>query len=77
MIFAMKTFSTTQDLRQALSEHMLSQGLTQLNVAKATGIPQSAISLFLRGKRGLSGDSVLSLIRVISEEPELTKDISG
>ena len=57
----MKTFSTIHDLRRALSDHMESQRLTQQDVAKATGTTQSAISLFLRGKRGLNGDAVLKI----------------
>lgn len=64
----MRTFSTIHDLRQALSDHMRSRGLTQQDVAKDTGIAQSAISLFLRNKRGLNAESVLRIIRILPEQ---------
>lgn len=57
----MKTYPTLHALRSALSIHMESQGLTQLDVSRATGVPQSAISLFLGEKRGLNGDSALKI----------------
>ncbi|WP_300288159.1 helix-turn-helix transcriptional regulator [uncultured Desulfovibrio sp.] len=65
----MKTFSTLHDLRRALSDRMKNQGLTQQDVAGVTGITQSAISMFIRGKRGLSGDAALKIQNYLLTSP--------
>lgn len=65
----MKTFSTLHDLRWALEERMGNQRLTQQDVAEATGTAQSAISLFLSGKRGLSGEAALKIQNYLLTSP--------
>ena len=61
----MKTQTELHTLRMALSSLMKEQGLTQLDVCRETRIKQSAVSLFLSGRRGLNGDSALRLMRFL------------
>jgi transcriptional regulator with XRE-family HTH domain len=44
-----------------LAEHMKKNGLSQLEVARRTGVSQATLSLYLSGKRGLSLDSALRI----------------
>ena len=55
----MKTY-TLETLRQGL-KRLLASGLRQQEVADRLGIAQSAISMFVSGKRGLHGDAALKL----------------
>ena len=48
----------SDQLRQAIG----SCGQTRYQIAKATGISQSALSLFCSGKRGLSMNAIDSLV---------------
>jgi len=64
----MKTYRDIQSLRADLASVLTSRGLTQRDVSKATGIAQSAISMFLGEKRGLNADSVLRIIQFVSED---------
>lgn len=60
MLSRMKTY-TLETLRSELGR-LLSQGtLTQQDVSAATGVVQSAISMFVTGKRGLHGDAALRI----------------
>lgn len=65
----MKTHPNLHSLRAALSAYMERQNFTQQEVSRATGVPQSAISLFLGEKRGLSGDSALKIHSFLFAEP--------
>ena len=44
-------------------------GITQLEAAKAMGIPQGRLSLILSGKRGISADTALRLGRFLGTDP--------
>ena len=46
-----------EDLRDAITSRKANQG----DVVRASGVSQGAISNFLSGKRGLSGESLLKL----------------
>ncbi|MDR1947597.1 MAG: helix-turn-helix transcriptional regulator [Desulfovibrio sp.] len=48
---------------------MEKRGASQFEVVRSTGICQSAISLFLSGKRGLSATAALKLIRFLNVSP--------
>lgn len=54
-LFTLETFR--RDLRTVMSERRL----TQQMVEAISGVPQSTISSFLKGKRGLSAKSMLLL----------------
>jgi predicted transcriptional regulator len=70
----MKTYPDIPSLRSALSGHMKRQNLTQLDVSRATGVPQSAISMLLGEKRGLNGDSALKIHDFIMKAQYLPAD---
>lgn len=57
----MKKFTNTQLLREGLLELMRKQKFSQAKVGQKVGVTQSVISLFLSGRRGLSGDSALKI----------------
>ena len=65
----MKIFTDTSQLREALVALMETQGINQLEISKQTGLPQSTVSLFIRGKRSLSGDSALKIETLIRLPP--------
>jgi predicted transcriptional regulator len=65
----MKTYPDLPSLRAALAAKIAASGLTQQDVSRATGVTQSAISMFLGEKRGLNADSVLRIIGFVSECP--------
>lgn len=57
----MKKFTNTHLLREALVELMEKQKFSQAEVGQKVGVAQSVISLFISGRRGLSGDSALRI----------------
>ena len=65
----MNTFSkklpTIESLRNDLRIVMSEQKLTQQSVEAISGVPQSTISSFLQGKRGLSAQSMLLLWPIV------------
>lgn len=67
----MKTYHDIRSLRSALSACLKIQNISQLDVSRKTGIQQSAISMFLSGKRGLNGDSALKIQSFILKASEL------
>ena len=54
----------------ALRKAVEKSGMTQQQIADATEIGQSMISLFLNGKRGLSYFSYVSICKAIGEDPK-------
>jgi transcriptional regulator with XRE-family HTH domain len=64
----MKTLPNENIMRATLRAKMDGIGLTQADVCKKTGIKQSVISLFIKGKRGLSWKNVLLLYPLIHDE---------
>lgn len=52
-------------IRPAVARAIAQQGLTQIELAKATGITQGTISAFLSGSRGLSLPAAERLMRAV------------
>jgi transcriptional regulator with XRE-family HTH domain len=65
----------TDQLRQAIDD----SGLTRYQIAKATGIDESALAKFYNGRRGLSMDALnalgefLQLTVTLGRKPETKK----
>ena len=57
----MRTFTDTNELREALVDLVKAQGINQHEISINTGLTQGAISLFISGKRSLNGDSTLKI----------------
>ncbi|WP_081437326.1 helix-turn-helix domain-containing protein [Nitratidesulfovibrio vulgaris] len=53
------------DFRTALRAVMARRSLTQTAVAQACGVEQASLSRFLRGEKGLSGESVFKLLPLV------------
>jgi addiction module HigA family antidote len=51
-------------------EYLDSMNLTQTQVAKATGIPQSRLSEICAGRRGITADTALRLGKFFGVEPQ-------
>lgn len=53
---------TPENIRERLRSIMAEKNLVQFDVANETGLNQSQLSYFLRGKRELNGKSILKLL---------------
>jgi predicted transcriptional regulator len=70
----MEKFTSIDQLRDALSFGMMRHKKTQLEVSSQTGISQSALSMFLSGKRGINGDYALRIqAYVLSLPPDASE----
>jgi predicted transcriptional regulator len=65
----LKEIPSLSALRADLLRFMAEGKLSQSDVVKATGLCQSVVSLFLSGKRGLSADAALCLLRLLMSSP--------
>lgn len=71
----METY-TLKTLREEL-RRVLACGWRQQEVANAIGVAQSAISMFVSGKRGLQGDAALRLLGFLRSRDNDEDTLSG
>lgn len=64
----MARMNTTQKIRDNLARRLQAFSLNQLEAANRIGVSQSMLSLFLSGKRGLNGESMLKVLNFLQEE---------
>ena len=53
-----------------IEEYLRPSGLTQVEAARRMGIPLNRLNEIIRGKRGITADSALSLARLFDTSPE-------